>query len=345
MLALCAWPSMASAQSRPWVSGTPSISGTAHIGKTLTASGASAGGPQGVLIEYVWLRCDQTSTSPERCVWLTDDLGSTYTVTANDNNKYLRVVKAAAMWWDVVRGLDFDKIEYRSSAPTAKVTAAPTPTPTPTRTPVPTATPVKTPVKTPVPTATPVKTPVKTPVPTATPVKTPSPVVTVTPGGEVPGTPTPTPAPDAQPTPQPDPPAASQSTAAVPAAGGVLGATERATRMIKPYPVVRISGRLTTGGANITVLSVKAPKGATITVTCSGKGCPTKSVARATKLFRITQFQRVLPAGIKLRIAISKPGYITKVSTIQIRKGKAPLRTDQCQQPGESKLTRCPKGK
>jgi len=50
-----------------------------------------------------------------------------------------------------------------------------------------------------------------------------------------------------------------------------------------------------------------------------------------------------LPAGVKLTITISKPGYISKVTTIQIRKGKAPLRTDQCQQPGAKKLIRCPK--
>ena len=66
--------------------------------------------------------------------------------------------------------------------------------------------------------------------------------------------------------------------------------------MFKPLPVVRIRGRLTTNGANIQVLSVKAPKGAKITVKCSGKGCPRKSVATATKVTRISQFQRVLPA-------------------------------------------------
>ena len=46
---------------------------------------------------------------------------------------------------------------------------------------------------------------------------------------------------------------------------------------------------------------------------------------------------------MKLTVTISKPGYITKVTTITIRKGKAPLRSDLCQQPGATKLTRCPK--
>ena len=89
-------------------------------------------------------------------------------------------------------------------------------------------------------------------------------------------------------------------------------------------------------------LEVHKPKGAKITVKCSGKGCPSRSVATATKVKRISQFQRVLPAGIKLRITVSKPGFISKVTTISIRKGKAPLRSDQCQMPGKKKLLRCP---
>jgi hypothetical protein len=42
-------------------------------------------------------------------------------------------------------------------------------------------------------------------------------------------------------------------------------------------------------------------------------------------------------------VTISKHGYITKVTTLTIRKGKAPLRGDQCRQPGTAKLSRCPK--
>ena len=308
--ALFAWPSLASAQ---YVNSAPTISGTAQIGKTLTANGGDAGGPSGVVVDYVWLRCDQSSTVPERCTWLTRNTGKTYVVASDDNGKYLRVARVAFLWWDL------DNIRWRASSPTAKVTPVPvaTPTPTPVKTPTPTPTPVKTPTPTP--------TPVKTPTPTATPVKTATPTFDL--GAQ--------PTPEVTPTAQPDPAAPS---------GGVLGATEtKKAKMFKPLPVVRIRGRLTTNGANIQVLSVKAPKGAKITVKCSGKGCPRRSVAKATKVTRISQFQRVLPAGIKLRISISRSGYISKVTTISIRKGKAPLRSDQCQMPGEKKLVRCPK--
>jgi hypothetical protein len=124
----------------------------------------------------------------------------------------------------------------------------------------------------------------------------------------------------------------------------VLGAKEKKKpKMIRPYPLVRISGVLTVGGAKIAKLTVRAPKGARIAVRCEGKGCPVRKLARATKLVHIKQFERELRAGTKLTVTISKPGYISKVTTISIRKGKAPLRSDLCQSPGTAKLSRCPK--
>jgi len=348
VIAVCAWPSLAAAQS---VSEAPTISGNAVSGQTLTARGGRGSG--GYWYGYQWARC--TSTTESSCSWLGGENNSTYVLDNGDVGKRIRVAYVSFRDWD-----DF---AYRFSAATAVVGPVPTPTPTPTKTPTPTPTPTKTPTptptptKTPTPTPTPTKTPTPTPTPTRTPTPTPTrtptatptktPVATATPvtggvGGTVGGGGTPAPV---QPTqtvePTPLPPPATTSTAP---AGSVLGATEtRKPKMLKPFPVVRISGQLTKTGADIDVLTVKAPKGAKIDVTCSGKGCPRKSVAKATKVVHVTQFQTVLRAGIKLRVAVSKPGYITKVTTFQIRKGKAPLRLDQCQTPGESKLTRCPK--
>src|SRR5215218_6587040 len=105
--------------------------------------------------------------------------------------------------------------------------------------------------------------------------------------------------------------------------------------MIKPFPLVRISGVLTARGATITLLTVAAPKGARIAIRCSGAGCPVKHVAQATAIVHIKQFERELRAGVKLTVRISKPGYI--------RKGKSPLRSDLCQRPGAKKVSRCPK--
>jgi hypothetical protein len=345
VIAVCAWPSLANAQS---VSEAPTISGSTVSGQTLTARGGR--GSNGFWYGYQWARC--TGTTESSCSWLAGENNTTYVLDNGDVGKRIRVA--------YVSYRDWDDYAYRFSAATAVIGPVPTPTPTPTKTPTPTPTPTKTPTPTPTPTKTPTPTPTPTKTPTPTPTRTPTPTPTRTPtatptktpvatatpvtggvGGNVGGGDTPAPP---QPTqtvePTPLPPPATTSTAP---AGGVLGATEKKPKMFKPFPVVRISGQLTRTGADIDVLTVKAPKGARIDVTCSGKGCPRKSVAKATKVVHVTQFQTVLRAGIRLRVAVSKPGYITKVTTFQIRKGKAPLRLDQCQTPGESKLTRCPK--
>ena len=100
---------------------------------------------------------------------------------------------------------------------------------------------------------------------------------------------------------------------------------------------------LTSAGAHLSRLTVTAPKGARITLKCAGQGCPARQMAKATKVVHLERFETDLPAGVKLTITISKPGYITKVTTIRIRKGKAPLRSDNCQLPGATKLSRCSK--
>jgi hypothetical protein len=114
-------------------------------------------------------------------------------------------------------------------------------------------------------------------------------------------------------------------------------------KMIRPYPTIRISGSLTKTGANVALLTVKAPKGVRITLTCTGRSCPLREVAQATAVWHIPQFERELRAGTKLTITVTKSGYITKVTTITIRRGKGPARTDRCQMPGETRLIACPK--
>ena len=182
---------------------------------------------------------------------------------------------------------------------------------------------------------TPTKTPTPTPTPRATP--TPRPTVTPTPVPVVP-TPTPTPPPsfDVAATPIPTP---------VPTSGQVLQqtASSKKAKMIRPVPVVRVRGRLTANGANVTSLTVRAPKGVRITVTCVGSACPKRKVATSAKVTHLSTFERVLRSGTRLTIKVSKPGgYITKVTVLEIRRGAAPLRRDGCLWPAKKKMQRCP---
>jgi hypothetical protein len=169
---------------------------------------------------------------------------------------------------------------------------------------------------------------VANPAPAATPTPVPTPAPPV-------AQPTPTPAP-VQPVPQPLP----TEQAAPPTAA----APSTPAKRMRPFPTVRISGVLTPNGAQISLLTVKAPKAARITVNCAGR-CPQRRIVRAAKgkQLHLRPLETYLRAGVKLTITISKPGYISKVTTIEIRKAKAPLRSDLCRVPGATKRSRCPK--
>jgi hypothetical protein len=112
--------------------------------------------------------------------------------------------------------------------------------------------------------------------------------------------------------------------------------------MMRPAPVIRIRGRLSRTGARITLLTVRAPRGARISLRCHGSSCPARRWARATALTRLVRFERNLRAGTKLVIAVTKPGRIGKHTTIVIRGDRAPWRRDRCLRPGTSRRIACP---
>ena len=73
-------------------------------------------------------------------------------------------------------------------------------------------------------------------------------------------------------------------------------------RVMDPFPTVRISGRLTGWGADVTRLSVRAPRGASISVRCRGGSCPARTFARAARVKRLAAYERHLRAGTKLDV-------------------------------------------
>ena len=171
--------------------------------------------------------------------------------------------------------------------------------------------------------------------------------------------PPPSPSPDPSPSPEPDPSPApvvtpeAPSTPATPSQPGAPfvppaanevrdQAAVKPLRMMSPAPLVRIRGRLTRSGARITLLTVKAPRGASIRLRCAGRGCPAERWARTASLTRIARFQAALPAGTRLVISITKPGRIGKHTVIVIRRGKAPTRRDRCLVPGPRRPVACP---
>lgn len=95
--------------------------------------------------------------------------------------------------------------------------------------------------------------------------------------------------------------------------------------------VVRIRGTATATGARIELLSVRAPRGARIVLRCSGAGCPAaeqRTRSPGTTSFR--RFQRELPAGVVIELAITSPGEVGKYTRLEVRRGRPPTRDDLC---------------
>lgn len=111
--------------------------------------------------------------------------------------------------------------------------------------------------------------------------------------------------------------------------------------LMQPFPIVRIAGSDTPSGAQISVLSVQAPPGARVAVRCRGGGCPAGSLSRiatarrhhgaaGVPLVEFRRLERALRAGAILEIRVSRLGQIGKYTRFTIRRGRPPVRVDEC---------------
>jgi hypothetical protein len=121
--------------------------------------------------------------------------------------------------------------------------------------------------------------------------------------------------------------------------------------LMQPFPVVRIAGSDNRFGARVSLLSVQAPIGARVSITCRGRGCPAKHEQRLASSSRakagvvvlaFRRFERSLRAGIVLEIRVSKAGEIGKYTSFRIRRGRLPVRADLCLGPVSNLPMPCP---
>jgi PKD repeat protein len=117
-------------------------------------------------------------------------------------------------------------------------------------------------------------------------------------------------------------------------------------RLLSPFPVVRMAGRIGATGTRFRVLSVNAPQGSNVTVRCIGRSCPFRSSARtsaAGTLVRLKRLERVLlRTGVRIEIFVTKPGMVGKYTSVAIRSNKPPKRSDRCVLPGSMNPAACP---
>jgi hypothetical protein len=159
--------------------------------------------------------------------------------------------------------------------------------------------------------------------------------------------PAPQPEPQPEPEPEPDetPSSAPPSVVFDPPANPIIGppvAGEAQLPLLRPFPIVRIRGWLTRTGARVTLLTVRAPRGARIATRCRGRSCPVRHLAGTASLTRLRALQRNLRSGTRLDITVRKAGYVGKWTTIVIRRGRPPRRADRCVYPGARRPAPCP---
>jgi PKD repeat protein len=101
---------------------------------------------------------------------------------------------------------------------------------------------------------------------------------------------------------------------------------------LRPAPDVRLSALIYGNGTRVTVLGVRGPRGALVTVRCSGKGCPVKQRRKKIKKssVRFHNFERFLRPGIRLQVFVTKKGKIGDYTSYKIRRGKSPKRVNRC---------------
>jgi hypothetical protein len=137
-------------------------------------------------------------------------------------------------------------------------------------------------------------------------------------------------------------------------ATGTIAVSAAPPKLMAPFPVVRIADTVTALRVQLSLLSVQAPVGATVTVTCRGSGCPAAArdeVATSTRtsnrtggvvLIVFRRFDRALRAGASLQISVSEPGQIGKYTRFSIRRAKLPVRVDTCLSPTGTAPIACP---
>jgi outer membrane biosynthesis protein TonB len=286
----------------------PVISGEAREGRTLTATATWTGDPEPT-VSWQWLRC---ARSNGQCTAIPGATSSQHTVTGDDVGFAIRV--------QVQVTNDQGSAEERSQ-PTALVTAAPPPEPTPSPTPSPSPSPDPDPSP--------------SPSPSVSPDPSPSPSLSPDPDPGTSGSA------DAAITPAP---ATSTGTSGTSLVGDGTTSTAGPLRLLRPFPIVRIKGRLTSEGARVTLLTVRAPRGTRIRVRCRGGSCPARKLARTATLTRFRALESDLAAGTRIDVTVTSPRRIGKWTTIRIRLGAPPRRWDRCVLPGGRSPVTCPTG-
>ena len=129
--------------------------------------------------------------------------------------------------------------------------------------------------------------------------------------------------------------------------GGVAPLASAATvvrgRSVVSGVSVQVSGSVTIRGTRIQRFVVTAQSGATVRVTCAGRGCPKAQRAKAARRpLRFRRLERTFLPGTRITVLVTKKGLIGRQVQYRIRQSRAPVRTELCLTPGARVAKRCP---
>jgi len=126
--------------------------------------------------------------------------------------------------------------------------------------------------------------------------------------------------------------------------GGSSSVLPKIVRLLTPFPIVRLRGSVEGRLIRVSLLSVRAPVGAKVSVYCAGKGCPARRVGinAGKKLVRIRTFERRLRGGTILKIYVTKLGLLGKYTRFRFVSNRAPVRVDRCASTPGTKPKLCP---
>jgi hypothetical protein len=132
-------------------------------------------------------------------------------------------------------------------------------------------------------------------------------------------------------------------------ASQTIPVSSREVTLMQPFPVVHVAGSFSHAGATLRMLSVQAPAGATVLVKCAGAGCPAhrqrmlvRGSTSGETTVQLQRFERLLPAGLRLRIEVFEEGEIGKLTQLRIRRGRPPARSDTCLDAPDLHAVSCP---
>jgi hypothetical protein len=109
-------------------------------------------------------------------------------------------------------------------------------------------------------------------------------------------------------------------------------------------PVVSVQGTVSRKGVvDVSKLTIRARQGSLVDITCKGKRCPFKTFKRrmiSTEL-RVRDLERKLRPKLDIKIRVARPGQLGKYVRYQVRRNKAPKRTDACLDQDSGKVKGC----